>query len=198
MLFFSSHLHGTLRNWYFSGIGSFMYHRSDIYLLKLLWFPLSFASVSPHHHYLWNQVLVTNGREGHQLHEGLAKTVTLPANKYTSPNTSAHYILVSELPRKTQHSQALDGKSFDSPRKRQSKISSNSAHQSLMASRWSRHKAVGLCTPLSCHSRKTLLPLESETLKTERVPEGHWSPCLSQQRNNHWILNRKGYSHRRW
>lgn len=71
------------------------------------------------------------------------------------PNPSAHCILVSDLPRKTQHSAAVDGTTLllISREKTQSKISSSRVPQSLtaiMASKatGSRRKAVVFHVPL--------------------------------------------------
>ena len=94
----------------------------------------------------------------------IAKLITMPATRGRSPNTSTHCILVLESPKKTQHSQALDGTTLtqrrDTPRSapivqdgplrpvgRQDPQSSGS-----MGS-WC--KTNGLCTPILCCSRRT-------------------------------------------
>lgn len=67
---------------------------------------------------------------------------------------SAHCILVSDSPRGTKHSQALDG-SMLLLTQRHSEILSNRICQLLVACRCPRQRAqtAGLHTPLSCHSR---------------------------------------------
>ena len=58
----------------------------------------------------------------------MAKIITVLTSRNRSPNTSAHCVLVLKSPRKTQHSQALDGTRLYFRNKRQSKISSNNGH----------------------------------------------------------------------
>lgn len=63
----------------------------------------------------------------------IAKINTMLTTWNKRPNTSAHCILVSELPRKTQHSQTLDDQYFLHKQKRHGKTSFSSGHQSPVA-----------------------------------------------------------------
>lgn len=59
----------------------------------------------------------------------------LPVTRSRSPNTSAHYILVLELPKKKKNNTVRHWERKCYVAKRQSKISFHSGHQSAMASR---------------------------------------------------------------
>ena len=105
---------------------------------------------------------------------------------------SARCILVSELPRKTQHNQALDGTSFTHMERRQSKSSFSNKHWSPIIPAGAEAGLLACAHPLSCHSRS---PLPTPWSTKYGKLGAWWGPLmhvLSRTKDTHWAYNREG------
>lgn len=96
-------------------------------------------------------------------------------------------MLILESPKKAQHSQALDGRKILLTWRRDRARSAPVVYWSPMASRLSSWQPAQshVATPLVQQKDVNPFPVESEILKAEGMPEGHWCSCLVEQRNTH-------------
>lgn len=121
-----------------------------------------------------------------------AKITTMPETRNGKPNTSSRYLLVSDLPRKTQHTQALGGTALFTPmEKRQSKMSSNRVSQPRLASgaSGSRCRENGLGAPSRASAEGPWLLLVST--ESRGKPKGHCLTHLSRTKKHSWCLKQK-------
>lgn len=133
-----------------------------------------------------------------------ANIITLPATRNRSPNTSAHCILVLELPRKTQ--QLNTGWNNTFTHKEKWHIRARSAPIVYMSTPWlsGSPSAVDAGQFAYVHPSPAATegpqhsPMESEILKARGMAEAHWCICLRRTKEHSLRLKQgKIFSHRR-